>query len=89
MVLYLTPFTHMTGIFNISVYACDLFIFILLIFSLLYCYKDLNPRYLRTFPIYCLVNAMAEVFSSLSNHYYFFQPILIIVLFTTSLPHSN
>jgi hypothetical protein len=37
----------------------------LLIFSLVFCFKDFNPVYMRSFPIYCLVNVIVELLTKL------------------------
>jgi len=50
-------------IFQISVYCMILSSVVLAIYSVLYCWRSYNPRYLRSFPIYTLVNASENLVS--------------------------
>src|ERR1700722_7993708 len=47
-------------VYEISVWIMQYFTFLLLVLSLLFCFRKYNPAYMKTFPIYCFGNAVAE-----------------------------
>lgn len=48
-------------VYRISLWLGCLSVGLLFLFSLVFCLRSDNPRYLRSFPIYCGANALAEV----------------------------
>jgi len=56
-------------IFQISIYSADLASIVLALFSLLYCWRPYNPPYLRSFPVFTLINVF-------QNSLEFFAPAL-------------
>ena len=58
-------------VFLISLYLANIFNFLMFAASVFYCYRPINPSYLRTFPIYCLANILTETIVMLQDKGYF------------------
>jgi len=57
-------------VFDISLLLADLFTYVLLIFSLVWCFKGFNPPYVKLLPIYCLGNALATSLNLIMPNWY-------------------
>jgi hypothetical protein len=51
----------LTTIFKLSYLTLITFEIVLLVLSLLFCFRNYNPGYMKSFPIYCFGNVLAEV----------------------------
>lgn len=57
--------------FLISIELANIFNFLMFAASLFYCFRTINPSYLRTFPLYCLGNILTETIVILQSKPYF------------------
>jgi hypothetical protein len=55
----------MPPIYTIALWMIRGFILILLGCAFWFCYRPYNPRYMRSFPLYCLVNLLSEIIAYL------------------------
>jgi len=62
-------------VLQISIWIMLPFSLLLPIIAALCCYRKYNPAYMRTFPIYCVVNALADVSSVTKFHTFPIIPI--------------
>lgn len=51
----------LSEVYIISALVMRLLTVVLLFFSVFFCFRIYNPAYLRSFPVYCLIDAVTEV----------------------------